>query len=246
MNETAAGDRPGWRCGWGAAAPPGAVAGRLVLAGLAWNYLDYLAGWGPVASHTAISFLPYFACGMLVALLVEARRARGRPPLGQVASAALVALRRRCWSRTGSGTHGDHASLAMEVFADSAAARVRGDHRVARARHRHGGAVARDRPARLDGRDRVRLLPVAHPAARARARPRAIFPPGIVLGLAVLPVAIAFGAASWYLVERPLMRRAARAAAQRRGGRRRRGPAVEGRGRYRSQVRTIAFANPSP
>jgi len=42
------------------------------------------------------------------------------------------------------------------------------------------------------------------------ARATGIFPPGIVLGLAVLPVAIAFGAASWYLVERPIMRRAAR------------------------------------
>jgi peptidoglycan/LPS O-acetylase OafA/YrhL len=42
------------------------------------------------------------------------------------------------------------------------------------------------------------------------ARGTGALPAGIVLGLAVLPVAIAFGAASWYVVERPLMRRAAR------------------------------------
>ena len=76
------------------------------------------------------------------------------------------------------------------------------------------------------------------------ARGLGILPSGIVLGLAVLPVAIAFGAASWYWLERPIMRRAARLprAAPRAPGRRPRGA----RGRYRSQVRTIAFANPSP
>jgi peptidoglycan/LPS O-acetylase OafA/YrhL len=42
------------------------------------------------------------------------------------------------------------------------------------------------------------------------ARATGVLPAGIVLGLVVLPIAIAFGAASWYLVERPLMRRAAR------------------------------------
>ena len=42
------------------------------------------------------------------------------------------------------------------------------------------------------------------------ARGTGVLPEGIVLGLVVLPVAIAFGAASWYFVERPIMRRAAR------------------------------------
>jgi peptidoglycan/LPS O-acetylase OafA/YrhL len=41
------------------------------------------------------------------------------------------------------------------------------------------------------------------------ARGVGVLPEGIVLGLVVLPVAIAFGAASWYFVERPIMRRAA-------------------------------------
>ena len=54
-----------------------ALLGALVLAGLAWNLADYLSGWGPVAGHAPPSFLPYFACGMLVALAVEWSRARG-------------------------------------------------------------------------------------------------------------------------------------------------------------------------
>ena len=90
-------------------------------------------------------------------------------------------------------------------------ARVRRDHRRARARHRDRPALARVAPARVDRRDHLRLLPVAHPAARVRARLRPAAGGESLLGpRVVLPVAIALGAASWYLVERPLMRRAAR------------------------------------
>src|SRR4051812_33106785 len=55
-----------------------ALLGGLVLAGLGWNLADYLAGWGAVSGHSPPSFLPYFACGMLVALGVERSRAGGR------------------------------------------------------------------------------------------------------------------------------------------------------------------------
>ena len=64
------------------ARPPGAAAGRVRGRRPGVERVDYLAGWGLVASHAATSFLPYFACGMLVALLVETRRARGSRPLG--------------------------------------------------------------------------------------------------------------------------------------------------------------------
>jgi peptidoglycan/LPS O-acetylase OafA/YrhL len=49
----------------------------------------------------------------------------------------------------------------------------------------------------------------------------------------ILPVAAGLGAASWYLLEQPLMKRAARASQK--------SPT-----RYRSQARTIALANPRP
>ena len=187
------------------------LLGALAVAGLAWNYVDYLAGWGPVASHTAIAFLPYFACGMLVALLVEARRAKERPPLGigvsggLVAAAAAVLVANGLWH-----ANGDHTSLAMEVFADSAAA-------VAFAAVIASLVLGTGTGVRWMG-----WRPLAwmgeitygfylwHIPLLVFARGTGVLPEGIVLGLVVLPVAIAFGAASWYFVERPIMRRAAR------------------------------------
>ena len=230
----------------------GLLLGGLVLAGLAWNDVDFRAGWGPVASHTAISFLPYFACGMLVALVVEAHRAAGRPPFGQVASATLVAAAAVVLVANGLWhVHGDHASLGMEVFADSAAA-------AAFAAIIASLVLGTGLGARWLG-----IGPLAwmgeiaygfylwHIPLLVLARATGIFPPGIVLGLAVLPVAIAFGAASWYLVERPMMRRAARlprSGAEAAGVA---GPAVEGEAATaatsgRSRSRTPARSGSRP
>jgi peptidoglycan/LPS O-acetylase OafA/YrhL len=187
------------------------LLGVLAAAGLVWNYLDYAAGWGPVASHTAISFLPYFACGMLVALLVEAHRAAGRAPLGPGASTGLVAFAAALLVANGWWhVHGDHTSLGMEVFADSGAA-------IAFAAIIGSLVLGTGAGVRWLG-----IRPLAwmgeitygfylwHIPLLVFARGTGALPAGIVLGLAVLPVAIAFGAASWYVVERPLMRRAAR------------------------------------
>jgi peptidoglycan/LPS O-acetylase OafA/YrhL len=187
------------------------ILGGLVCAGLAWNFVDYLTGWGPVASHTAMSFLPYFACGMLVAVLVELHRARGRAPLGNAASGALVAgaatvlVVNGLWHATG-----DHTSLAMEVFADSAAA-VAFAAVIASLVLGTGIGVRwmGSRPLAWMGEITYGFY-LWHIPLLVLARGTGLLPAGIVLGLAVLPVAIAFGAASWYLVERPFMARAAR------------------------------------
>ena len=187
------------------------LLGGLVLAGLAWNYLDFRAGWGPVASHTAISFLPYFTCGMLVALLVEVHRAAGRPPFGQVASAALVAgaavllVANGLWH-----VNGDHASLQMEVFADSAAAAAFAAIIASLVLGTGLGARWLGTPPLAWMGEIAYGFYLWHIPLLVLARGTGIFPPGILLGLAVLPLAIAFGAASWYLVERPMMARAAR------------------------------------
>jgi peptidoglycan/LPS O-acetylase OafA/YrhL len=187
------------------------LLGGLTAAGLAWNYVDYLAGWGPVASHAAIAFLPYFACGMLVALLVETHRASGTRPLGAVVSGGLVACAAAVLVANGLWhANGDHTSLAMEVFADSAAA-------VAFAAVIASLVLGTGTGARWMG-----WRPLAwmgeitygfylwHIPLLVFARGTGALPEGIVLGLVVLPVAIAFGATSWYVIERPLMQRAAR------------------------------------
>ena len=204
----------GWlalRAGRGSARRQALLLGGLAAAGLAWNAVDYAAGWGPVASHSPPSFLPYFACGMLVALLVEARRARGAPDLGGRGSAALVAGAvvllgvNGWWHATG-----NHESLAMEVLADSGAAVAFAA--VIASLVLGTGAGARWmgwRPLAWMGEITYGFY-LWHIPLLVCARGLGILPSGIVLGLAVLPVAIAFGAASWYWIEQPFMRRAAR------------------------------------
>ena len=183
----------------------------LAVGGLAWNAIDYAAGWGPVASHSPPSFLPYFACGMLVALLVEWQRQRGAAPLGVGASAGLVAVAAAVlvangwWHATGA-----HDSVAMEVFADIGAA-------VA-----FSAVIASLVLGTGTGATWMGIRPLAwmgeitygfylwHIPLLVFARSLGILPSGVLFGPAVLPVAIAFGAASWYGIERPVMRRAAR------------------------------------
>jgi peptidoglycan/LPS O-acetylase OafA/YrhL len=148
---------------------------------------------------------------MLVALLVEHRRARGAAPLGPGTSAALVAgaavvlVLNGWWHATFA-----HDSVAMEVLADTGAA-------VAFAAVIASLVLGTGAGARWMG-----IRPLAwmgeitygfylwHIPLIVCARGLGILPSGIALGLAVLPVAIAFGAASWYWLEQPIMRRAAR------------------------------------
>ena len=228
-------------CGAGSVRRQAALLGGLAVAGLGWNLIDYAAGWGPVARHSPPSFLPYFACGMLVALVVEiaprARRAAARAPAraprsSRGAVAVLVA--------NGCGTRRSRTTTARDggVRGLRRGGRVRRDHRRARARHRRRRCAgwararspgsARSPTASTSGTSRCSsaragngLLPARHRArprrAAGRDRPRR---GELVRGRAAdhEPRGAAAGAdartAEWQ--------------------------------RYRSQVRTIAFANPSP
>ncbi len=187
------------------------LLGALVLAGLAWNAVDYAAGWGPVASHSPPSFLPYFACGMLVALLVESRRLRGTAPLGPGASVALVSgaaavlVLNGWWHATFA-----HDAVAMEVLADSGAALAFAA--IIAALVLGTGTGVRwmgSRPLAWMGEITYGFY-LWHIPLIVCARGLGLLPGGVLSGVMLLPVAIAFGAASWYWIERPIMRRAAR------------------------------------
>jgi peptidoglycan/LPS O-acetylase OafA/YrhL len=197
--------------GRGSARRQALLLGGLATAGLAWNVVDYTAGWGPVASHSAPSFLPYFACGMLVALLVEVKRRRAAAPLGVGASAGLVAgaaallVANGWWHATGA-----HDSFTMEVFADSAAALAFAAIIASLVLGTGTGAAWLGwRPFAWMGEITYGFY-LWHIPLLVCARGLGLLPGGVLSGFVVLPVAIAFGAASWYWLEQPFMRRAAR------------------------------------
>jgi peptidoglycan/LPS O-acetylase OafA/YrhL len=201
------------RLGRGSAKRQALLLGSLVLAGLAWNVADYLAGWGPVAGHAPPSFLGYFACGMLVALAVEHRRAIRAPALSRRTStmlalgAAALLVANGVWH----GTTRTPGQVTMEVFADIGAAIA------------FGAIIAAIVLGTGTGLRWLGWAPLAwigqityglylwHIPLIVWARGHDLLPGGALSALVVLPVAIAFGAGSWYLLEKPFMRLASRA-----------------------------------
>jgi peptidoglycan/LPS O-acetylase OafA/YrhL len=100
-----------------------ALLAGLVAAGLGWNLVDYLLGWGSVAGHAPPAFLAYFACGMLVALAVERSRTKdlelsGRQSVLLVGAASALLVSNGLWHGIVRSSNG----FAMEVFADLGAA----------------------------------------------------------------------------------------------------------------------------
>jgi peptidoglycan/LPS O-acetylase OafA/YrhL len=188
-----------------------ALLGGLVLAGLGWNLADYLAGWGPVAGHAPPSFLPYFACGMLVALAVERGRANG-VALSGAGSAALVLAGAALLVANGLWHVLDRSvdSFTMEVFADFGAAVAFAA--VIASLVLGTGAGLRWlawRPLAWIGTITYGLY-LWHIPVIVFMRGNGLLPGGALSALVALPLAVALGAASWYLIEQPLMNRAAR------------------------------------
>ncbi len=217
-----------------------ALLGGLVLAGLGWNLADYLSGWGAVSGHAPPSFLPYFACGMLVALAVERGRAAGRVlSAGQSAAlgvvAAVLLLANGVWH-----AH-DHAtgSFGMEVFADLGAA-VAFAALIASIVLGTGAGLRwlTWRPIAWVGTITYGLY-LWHIPVIVYLRGNGLLPGGALSALVALPVAVALGAASWYLLERPCMRLAARLPRSRR-------EAANAARRERSRWRSRGRSAPRP
>jgi peptidoglycan/LPS O-acetylase OafA/YrhL len=215
-----------------------ALLGAFVVAGLGWNLADYLSAWGPVAGHSPPAFLPYFACGMLVALAVERSRARGTA-LSGAASAALSLGALAVLVANGYWHTQDRAanSFPMEVFADLGAAIAFAA--IIAAIVLGTGAGLRWlawRPLAWIGTITFGLY-LWHIPVIVCLRGNGLLPGGALSALVALPVAVALGAASWYLLEQPFMRLAARLPRTRA----QRGAAIEarsGRSRWRIRGRT--------
>jgi acetyltransferase len=182
----------------------------LVIAGLGWNLAHHLAGWGTVGGHAPPAFLQYFACGMLVALAVEWSRARGHSlsraqSIGLSAGAVVLLLGNGLWHARLGQVNG----FTMEVFADLAAA-VAFAAIIASLVLGTGSGLRwlAWRPLAWIGTITYGLY-LWHIPVIVFARGNGLLPGDALSALVALPIAIALGAASWYLLEQPLMKRAA-------------------------------------
>ena len=99
-----------WRC-----------SPRSSAVGIAWNVLDYFAGWGPVASHSAAVVPALFRLRHAGRPARRASRARGLPPLGRADVIALLAAAGRLMLVANGylARERPHADgFLMEAFAD--------------------------------------------------------------------------------------------------------------------------------
>lgn len=188
----------------------------LVAVGVLWNWIVYSRGWSMIASKALPAYLPYFAFGMLVALLAERRPLRLGPwaTLGVALAGAAGVLANSFWHASEVGMSHQGITLAMQnlpaglgfgllVLAVSAGS---------------GPAVAWSRSRALVGAGVVSYalylwhLPILLFEQRIGVMPG----PFAARFLAVLAPSLAVATASWLLVERPVL-----AKVHRRDGRRR-------------------------
>jgi peptidoglycan/LPS O-acetylase OafA/YrhL len=231
-----------WRLGPRARGRQALLVGALIPLGIGWNQLVHDYGLNILASKALPAYLPYFAFGMLLALWAEARAERGARALSARASAALVVagfaivVADGYWHAT-AAPRAVNAWLAVlaDVPAGLGFALI------------VGGAVAGGGPATRW----MSVRPLAwvglvsygvymwHVPLILFARSIGVFPGAFLPRVLLLlgPVLLV-AAASWYLVERPLIARAARPRPLR-GGRRSRRAAEQ-----RGQAQLEAHAAP--
>lgn len=200
------------------------IAAMLPL-GIGWNAVVWQSEWGSIAIKALPAYLPYFAFGMLLALWHERRLvAHGEHPrFGPGATAAIVAggfglvALNGYWHAT---TLRPGEDLMIGLFRDLPAG-VGFAAVIAAAIAGCGPGVAWLRVKQLA---QVGIVSYGfylwHVPLILFLRRYDLFPEGFFTALAlILPPALALGFASWHLVEKPLMKRAARSARARRPAR---------------------------
>ena len=190
--------------------PQVALLGSLVALGLAWNVVGYLDAWNQPATKALPAYLPYFAAGMLLSLLIEARREAGRAlRLGAWSTGAVMlagvafVLGNGWWHATSPGLAHDPLLVALHDlpagigFALVILAVVAG----------RGLSLGwlRSRPLAELGVISYGFYLWHVPLILFVKAMAAQTPSALELAALVAPLALAAGTASWLWVERPLM-----------------------------------------
>ncbi|MDX6670058.1 MAG: hypothetical protein QOI91_421 [Solirubrobacteraceae bacterium] len=179
--------------------------------GVVWNVLGRVLHWQQPANKALPAYLPYFAAGMLLALLLEARRQSGRPLrlstratwMTTLGGVALV-VGNSVWHVLSPGLKYDKLLVALRDipagvgFALLIAAVVAGQ----------GMSTGWLRARWLAALGVISYgFYLWHVPLIVFVRAMSPDKPGaFVLAAIVTPLALAAGTASWFLVERPLMK----------------------------------------
>jgi peptidoglycan/LPS O-acetylase OafA/YrhL len=170
----------------------------LVLFGIAFNWLAYSQGWGPVARLSLLAMMPYLALGMLIAHLPPLKDRRSAVAL--IVCGVLLAFGDSLWHALGGWDWGlgvlrdVPGALGYGLIIAACAAPVI-------------GASDRLRPLEALGRWSYGIF-LWHLPVLLFLKGHGLMPAsGFLTWLLLVALAAAIGAANWRFVERPLLAR---------------------------------------